>query len=321
MIDLFKKKREYLNFFFDHLDIAKANQILEVLYSCKNNIIFTGIGKSAIIANKVAMTMLSTGTKALFLPATDALHGDIAVISKEDVFVVFSKSGETDELLNLIPYVKKRQATIISVVSNENSRLAQISDYYICLPLEKELCPYNLAPTTSTCLQLIFGDVLTIALMQKKNFSITQYALNHPAGAIGKQITLKVKDLMIKDEGLPVCFEEDRLKDVLHILSSKKCGCLLIVNKKNALKGIFTDGDLRRLIQNNNNDFFNKMMKDIMIKSPIAIDEDSLAIEAMKKMEIQKQITVIPVLNKNQSLIGLIRMHDIIQAGLKSLLT
>ncbi len=320
MIDLFKKKRQYLNFFFDHLNIQKANQILEVLYSCKNNIIFTGIGKSAIIANKIAMTMLSTGTKALFLPAIDALHGDIAVISKEDIFVVFSKSGETDELLNLIPYVKKREAKVIAIVSNEKSALAKISDYYICLPLEKELCPYNLVPTTSTCLQLIFGDVLTIALMQKKNFSITQYALNHPAGAIGKQITLKVKDLMMKDEKLPICFEEDLIKDVLHILSSKKCGCLLILDKKDKLIGIFTDGDLRRLIQNQAENFFNKKMKDIMICTPISIDEESLAIDAMKKMQEQKQITVMPVIKENQKLVGLIRMHDIIQAGLKSLL-
>jgi arabinose-5-phosphate isomerase len=320
MIDLFKKKRQYLNYFFDHLDIKKANQILELLYSCKNNIIFTGIGKSAIIANKIAMTMLSTGTKALFLPAIDALHGDIATITKDDVFVVFSKSGETDELLNLIPYVKKREAKVIAVVSNENSRLAKISDYYIYLPLEKELCPYNLAPTTSTSIQLIFGDVLTIALMQKKNFSITQYALNHPAGAIGKQITLKVKDLMIKNDDLPICFEKDLIKNVLHILSSKKCGCLLILDKENKFKGIFTDGDLRRLIQSQGENFFNKKMKDIMIQMPLSIDEESLAIDAMRKMEEKKQITVMPVVRDNFELVGLIRMHDIIQSGLKSLL-
>lgn len=318
MIDLFKKKRRYLNYFFDHLNIEKANQILEVLYSCKNNIIFTGVGKSAIIANKIAMTMLSTGTKALFLPAADALHGDIAVLCEDDVFVVFSKSGETQELLTLIPYVKKRKAKVVAIVSNENSKIAKASDYYICLPLEKELCPYNLAPTTSTCLQLIFGDVLTIALMRKKNFSINQYAMNHPAGAIGKQITLKVHDLMLKNDALPICFENDIIKDVLHVLSSKKCGCLLIVDKKNRLKGIFTDGDLRRLIQKHSLGFFTKKMKDIMISGPIVIDEDSLAVEAMKKM--QSRVMIIPVIEKDRRLIGLVRMHDIVQAGLESFL-
>jgi len=319
LIDLFEKKRRYINYFFDHIDIKKANEILNVLYECENNIIFTGIGKSAVIANKVALTMLSTGTKAIYLPALDALHGDIAIISKKDVFVAFSKSGETQELLDLIFYVKKRKAKTIAIVSNKNSRLLKICDHFIVLPLEKELCPYNLAPTTSTCIQLIFGDVLTVALMQKKQFSVKEYAKNHPAGAIGKQIAFRVEDLMLKDNEMPICFESDLIKDVLHILSSKKCGCLLVVDKKKNLKGIFTDGDLRRSIQTYNLDFFNKKLKDIMTVSPIIIDKKTLAIEAMKKMESKKKIMVMPVVEKDK-LVGLIRMHDIVQSGLKSLL-
>ncbi|NGX63093.1 MAG: Arabinose 5-phosphate isomerase KdsD [Candidatus Anoxychlamydiales bacterium] len=319
LIKLFEKQKKYLDFFFDNLDIEKANQIFDFLSTCQNNIIFTGIGKSAIIAKKIAQTMLSTGTKAMFVSAVDALHGDIAIISKKDIFVVFSKSGETKELIDLIFYVKKRGAKVIAIVSNDKSKLAKISDYYINLPLEKELCPYNLAPTTSTTIQLIFGDILTVALMQKNNFSINEYALNHPSGAIGLQINLKVEDLMLKDDYLPICYENDLIKDVLHILSLKKCGCLLIVDKSDKLKGIFTDGDLRRLLNNQNLDFFNKKMKDIMTDSFIFIEKHSLAIDAMKKMEEKKQITTVPVL-ENDKLIGLIRMHDIIQTGLKSLL-
>jgi len=319
LIDLFEKQKKYLNFFFDNLNIEKANEILDLFTTCKNNIIFTGIGKSAIIAKKIAQTMLSTGTKAMFLSAVDALHGDIALISQEDIFVVLSKSGETKELIDLIFYVKKRKAKIVSFICNENSKIAKISDYFINLPLEKELCPYNLAPTTSTTLQLIFGDILTVALMQKnKNFSINDYAQNHPSGAIGLQINLKVEDLMIKEERLPICRENDIIKDVLPFLSSKKCGCLLIVDKKNNLKGIFTDGDLRRLLQKDNLDFINKKMKDIMTLSPVLIEKDLLAIDAMKLMEEKKQIFMIPVV-ENEKLIGLIRMHDIIQTGLKSL--
>ncbi|KKL06359.1 hypothetical protein LCGC14_2596830, partial [marine sediment metagenome] len=189
--------KKYLNFFFDNLDIEKANEILDLFISCKNNIIFTGIGKSAIIAKKIAQTMLSTGTKAMYLSAVDALHGDIAIITKDDIFVILSRSGETKEIIDLIFYIKKRQAKVIAIVSNKNSKIAKISDYFIDLPLEKELCPYNLAPTTSTTIQLIFGDILTVALMEKnKKFSINEYALNHPAGAIGMQINLKVEDLM-----------------------------------------------------------------------------------------------------------------------------
>ncbi len=321
LIDLFEKQKKYLNFFFDNLDIEKANEILDLCISCKNNIIFTGIGKSAIIAKKIAQTMLSTGTKAMYLSAVDALHGDIAIISKDDIFVVLSRSGETKELIDLIFYVKKRKAKVIAIVSNKNSKIAKISDCFIDLPLEKELCPYNLAPTTSTTLQLIFGDILTIALMQKnKKFSINEYALNHPSGAIGMQINLKVEDLMIKDEKLPVCRENDLIKDMLPFLSLKKCGCLLIVDKENRLQGIFTDGDLKRVLQKDNLEFFNKKMKDIMIQSPILIKKDSLAIDAMKLMEEKQQITIIPVV-ENEKLVGLIRMHDIIQTGLKSLLT
>ncbi|NGX32808.1 MAG: Arabinose 5-phosphate isomerase KdsD [Candidatus Anoxychlamydiales bacterium] len=321
LIDLFEKQKKYLNFFFDNLNIEKANEILDLFTSCKNNIIFTGIGKSAIIAKKIAQTMLSTGTKAMYLSAVDALHGDIAIISKDDIFVVLSRSGETKELIDLIFYVKKRKAKVIAIISNKNSKIAKISDYFIDLPLEKELCPYNLAPTTSTTLQLIFGDILTVALMQKnKKFSINEYALNHPSGAIGMQINLKVEDLMIKDEKLPVCRENDLIKDMLPSLSLKKCGCLLIVDEKNRLQGIFTDGDLRRVLQKDNKEFFNKKMKDVMIQSPILIKKDILAIDAMKLMEEKKQITIIPVV-ENEKLVGLIRMHDIIQTGLKSLLT
>ncbi len=320
LIDLFEKQKKYLNFFFDNLNIEKTNEILDLFISCKESIIFTGIGKSAIIAKKIAQTMLSTGTKAMYIPAVDALHGDIAMISKDDIFVVFSKSGETKELIDLIFYVKKRKAKIVAIISNKNSKIAKISDYFIDLPLEQELCPYNLAPTTSTTIQLIFGDILTIALMSNNKFSINEYAQNHPSGAIGMQINLKVEDLMIKHDLRPICQENDLFKTALPTLSLKKCGCLLIIDKDNKLKGVFTDGDLRRILQKENLEFFNKKMKDIMIISPILIKKDILAIDAMRIMEEKKQVTIIPVV-ENEKLIGLIRMHDIVQTGLNSLLT
>ena len=301
----------------ENIDQNKTKKILDTLFKCKNNLIFTGIGKSGIIANKIAMTMLSTGTKALFLPALDALHGDIGIVSKDDIFIMISKSGETNELLDMVPYIKKREAFLISFISNKNSTLEKVSDEFIYLPVLKELCPYNLAPTTSTTVQLMFGDVLTVALMEMKNFSLNDYAVNHPKGAIGKQITLKVEDLMIKNEFLPICFENQLLKNVLHILSEKKCGCLLVSNEKKELQGIFTDGDLRRLIQSNTN-FLEKKLFEVMEKKPFFIDKNSLAMDAMKKMETFKQVTVLPVI-ENNLIIGLIRMHDIIKAGLTSL--
>lgn len=166
--NLFETQKNYLNQFFDLIDLKKTEEILQKFLNCKGNIILSGVGKSGIIANKLAMTMLSTGTKAIFLSPVDALHGDIGIVSKEDVFVALSKSGETKELLELIPYIRKKGAELISIVSNPNSTLARMSDLFISLYVKKEICPFNLAPTTSTAVQLIYGDVLAVALMKKR---------------------------------------------------------------------------------------------------------------------------------------------------------
>ncbi|MBI5346793.1 MAG: KpsF/GutQ family sugar-phosphate isomerase [Chlamydiae bacterium] len=312
---LFDDTKKYLNYFFDSIDISKVEAIHKKLLSCKGTLIFTGIGKSGFIANKIAMTMLSTGTKALFLPPIDALHGDIGIVGKEDVFIFFSKSGSTDELVNLIPFVKKRGASVIAVVCNDNSKLAALSDLSIVLPTQKELCPFNLAPTTSTTVQLIFGDILTIALMKEKNFSLNEYAINHPAGAIGRQISLSVEDLMFKKDDLPLCKKQDFVMDVLHELSYKKCGCLLVVDDKNCLEGIFTDGDLRRAIQSKKDKLHLQKIEDLMTNKPKTITKEKLAIDALRIMQKDKQVTVLPVVEEDK-IIGLIRMHDIIKAGL-----
>lgn len=312
---LFSSQREYLNHFFDNVDIQKSQEILKEFLSCKKNIIFTGVGKSGIIANKIATTMLSTGTKAFYISAIDAFHGDIGMISKDDLFVVLSKSGATKEMIDLIFCVKRKKTKVISIVSKKNSKLAEISDLHIYLPVKKEICPFNLAPTTSATVQLIFGDILTVALMRDKNFTLDEYAVNHPSGSIGKML-LKVEDLMLKGGDLPICFEDDKLIDVIPKLSEKKCGALLAV-EKNVLKGVFTDGDLRRAIEKDQ-DFLNKKIKVFMSKNPKIITKDKLAIDAMREMEKdpKKLVTILPVL-EDKKVIGLIRMHDILGAGLK----
>jgi arabinose-5-phosphate isomerase len=315
---LFDKKKEYLDYFFKNIDLKKTKKILNLLITCKNNLVFTGVGKSSFIAKKIANTMLSTGTKAIFLSAMDALHGDIAIVNENDIFLIFSKSGETNELINLIPFIKKRKALVILIVSKKNSSLEKLVDETIYLPLKKELCPFNLAPTTSTTTQLIFGDILTVYLMQYKNFSISNYAINHPSGYIGKQIYLKVDDLMIKENDLPICSLDKKIKDILHELSSKKCGCVLITDDQNNLKGIFTDGDLRRLIENKATSFLNEKIKNVMNKKYQSTTKNILAVDALKLMEDKKSITTLPVI-ENEKLVGLLRMHDIIKSGLKSL--
>lgn len=314
---LLEKQKDYLLHFFDHVDIHKIEEILKHILACQGNVILTGVGKSSLIAKKIAMTWISTGTKAIFLDAMNALHGDIGIISKEDLLICFSKSGETQEILDLFPFVKKRGAKIISIVSNDNSSISKKSDYFISLPLKKELCPFNLAPTTSTQIQLIFGDVVAVALMMEKKFNLQDFAKNHPAGNIGKKVTLKVEEIMIKDNDLPLCKKTDQIIDIIHELSSKKCGAVLVIDDNEKLLGIFTDGDLRRAIEKNKNEFLNDIIENVMTKNPKVTNKDALVWKAMKKMEEDRLITVMPVVEKER-VVGLIRMHDIVQAGLSS---
>jgi arabinose-5-phosphate isomerase len=316
--ELFAQKKLYIDYFFDKLNIEKAEELLKLLHGCKGTIVFTGVGKSGLIAKKIAMTMTSTGTRAFYLSPTNALHGDLGILTDKDVFIMLSKSGETDELLHLIPYLRNKHVKIIGVVCNEKSRLAKACDFSITLPMEKELCPYDLAPTTSTVIQMIFGDVVTIALMQMHNFSLDQYALNHPAGRIGKRITVKVEDLMLKEKSIPVCRPEDKLVESLVELSNKKCGCLLVVNKEMVLEGIFTDGDLRRALQKHGATVLDQPIGQLMSLSPRFINPGKLAWEAMQLMEHDQKnaITCMPVIDASRKVLGLIRLHDIVQSGL-----
>lgn len=314
---LFFDQKQYINYFFDALDIDLAEQLLQKFLECTGVIFFSGIGKSGIIAQKIAATLSSTGTKAVYLSPTDALHGDLGIVTKNDIFVMLSKSGETDELVQLVPYVKNKGAFLVALVSNEKSRIAKAADFVINLPLERELCPFDLAPTTSTAVQLIFGDVLAVGLMRSRNFSRDEYALNHPAGRIGKRICVFVKDIMLTEEQLPLCKASDKLIDVLVELSNKRCGCLLVVDDQMRLEGIFTDGDLRRALQQKREALLNETLGNLMIKSPKFTVPDQLAWNAMLFMEedIKKPITVLPVVEGGQ-LVGLVKMHDLIQSGL-----
>jgi arabinose-5-phosphate isomerase len=315
--NLFEEQKGYINNFFEFLDFNKAEEILEAFLCCKGTIFFTGIGKSSFVANKIAATLCSTGTKAYYIPTTDAMHGDLGIVSANDIVVMISKSGESDELLNLAPYIRNKGARIIAFVSNPRSRLSKACDLFIYLPLEKELCPFNLAPTTSVAIHLIFGDILAVALMRAKGFSLDAYAKNHPAGRIGKRISLKVGDLMLKDDKLPLCGPQDKLVDILVELSQKQCGCILIVDTNQRLLGIFTDGDLRRALQKHKESVLQETMDKLMNPTPRYLKNEALAWDAVKFMEEdhKKPITVLPILD-GEKVIGLIRMHDIVQSGL-----
>ncbi len=316
--ELLQKERSQIDYFFDNIDINVAEKFVEILHACQGVMVFSGIGKSGLVAEKIAMTMTSTGSRALFIAPTNALHGDIGIVSDKDIFVFVSKSGESDELLQLIPTLRNKRVKIVGILSNPNSRLAKASDLFITLPLQQELCPFDMVPTTSAVIQLIFGDLLAIALMRKKNFSLDEYVLNHPAGRIGKRISLRVSDLMIRGIDVPMCKPRDRLVDTLVELSNKRCGCVLVVNEIHDLQGIFTDGDLRRSLQKHGASSLHLTMEDLMTKTARWIDSHSLAWDAMRQMEGDQKnaITVLPVLENNKKVIGLIKLHDIVQSGL-----
>jgi arabinose-5-phosphate isomerase len=315
---LFEQQRTSLNHFFDSIEIAAAEKVFDQLLACKGVVILSGVGKSGHIAQKISTTLVSTGTRSTFLSPAHALHGDVGFVTSQDIFVSLSKSGETQELLDLLPFVQKKGAFTIAVVSQSGSRLEKGSDLSVLLPVARELCPYDLAPTTSTTVQLLFGDCLAIALMQAKNFKVADFADNHPAGLLGKKITLKVSDLMLRGEAIPICCPEDRLIDSLHALTAKRCGCLIVCDKEHRLIGIFTDGDLRRAIHAKGPDALQTPLAHLMTSSPLTTASRGLAVDAMRLMEEDpsRLITVLPVVDEGK-VIGLLRMHDIIQAGLR----
>jgi arabinose-5-phosphate isomerase len=314
---LLDKYREELSLFFDKVDVDSFEKLFALCQGCKGLLIFSGIGKSALVAEKIAVTMTATGTRALFIPPIEAMHGDVGIISDQDIFIAISKSGETEELLNLLPYVRNKGAKVVALTSNPKSRLAEAADMQIVVPFHQELCPFNMAPTISTSCQTIFGDVLAIALMESKGFTLDEYAMNHPAGTIGKRITVKVKNLMIEGSLIPLCRPADHLIDVLVELSNKKAGCVLVADENKKLLGIFTDGDLRRSLQKFGPTVMSQPLSSLMTQASRFTHPEVLAWDALKMMENQKSpITVLPVLDEDHHVVGLLKLHDILQTGI-----
>jgi arabinose-5-phosphate isomerase len=309
--------QEELNYFFKELNVEKADAVLKELLSCQGKIIFTGVGKSGIIAEKIAKTMASTGTKSISLSALDALHGDIAMVEPKDLFIAISKSGNTEELKKVLPAIKARKTKTMGWFCNSAAQLTPFCDLVMVLPIQKELCPFDLAPTISTQVQLIFGDLMAVGLMRQKSFSMQEYSLNHPAGSIGKAVSLKVEDLMLKGDKIPTCSKENRICDVLVELTSKRCGSILIVDKENCVEGIFTDGDLRRAMQLHSGAIFDLKIGEIMTKEFLHIEQEAMAREALSLMQNhrEKRVTMLPVLSQKK-LKGIILMHDIVNAGI-----
>ncbi len=297
----------------NRLESETAEKALALLNNCQTKIVLLGVGKSGIIANKIADTLTSTGTVAVFLHPTDALHGSLGIITKGDVIIALSNSGETDEIITLLPALKQREVTIISIVGNVNSTLARNSDVVLDASVAEEACPLNLAPTTSTTVALAIGDALAMTLMQLKGISEEDFAANHPAGRLGKRLTLKVSDLMHES---PNISSDSTWLDVVKSISKYALGAVNVIDSSGKLIGIVTDGDLRRAIETYT-DLTKLTALQMMTKNPITTNPNSLAFEALQLMENrQSQISVLPITDENQNPIGLLRLHDIVKSGL-----
>ncbi|KAJ0965360.1 hypothetical protein J5N97_026498 [Dioscorea zingiberensis] len=315
---LFEAQQHLLNHFFDNLDLSQAHGFAQALLDAPGSVFFTGVGKSGFVAHKIAQTLASLGFhRAAFLPPVDALHGDIGALRPSDLLVLLSKSGASDELLSLVPCARAKGAFLIAVTSKEGSPLAEMCDMSVYLPLERELCPFGMAPVTSAAIQMLFGDTVAVALMGARRLTVEQYASNHPAGKIGKSLIFKVRDVMKKQDAVPICKEGDLIMDQLTELTSKGCGCLLVVDEKHHLMGTFTDGDLRRTLKNSGEGIFKLTVGEMCNRNPRTISPDAMAVEAMKKMESPPSaVQFLPVVDDTNTVIGLITLHGLVSAGL-----
>ncbi|MCF6168410.1 KpsF/GutQ family sugar-phosphate isomerase [Lutibacter sp.] len=295
-----------VNFLNDDFENA-----VKFIHNSKGRVIVTGIGKSAHIASKIVATLNSTGTPAIFMHAADAIHGDLGIIQKNDVVICISKSGNTPEIKVLLPLIKNYGNKIIAITGNTRSFLGMNAHYTISSYVEKEACPNNLAPTTSTTAQVVIGDALAVCLLELNNFSSNDFAKYHPGGALGKKLYLRVHDLIEKNE-IPQVNLTTPIKDVIVEISKKRLGCTAVI-EKNKITGIITDGDLRRMLKDNS-DISHLIARDIMSENPKTIKIDAMAIKALETME-NNNITQILV-EKNSNYVGVVHLHDLLKEGI-----
>lgn len=289
---------------------------VELMLACKGRIIMTGMGKSGIIARKISSTLSSLRTASFYIHPSEAIHGDLGMVLEEDLVIAIGKSGETNELNQILPYISKIGAKIISITGNTKSTQAKLSDIVLDVRIEKEACPNNLAPTASTTAALVMGDALAISLSQLKGIKPEDFARYHPGGQLGKRLLLKVSDLMHKGKDNPMAKPESTIKEIISVMTINPLGGVNIITDDGNLAGIITDGDIRRSL-GKYDDILTMLASDIMTRTPVSITEDEPAFKAMQVMENRKsQISILPVLDIKKQVVGLIRLHDLVKAGL-----
>jgi len=292
---------------------------VEIIYACKGRAVVTGMGKAGIIGQKISATLASTGTPSLWLHSAEAIHGDLGRVRKEDVIIAISNSGQTDEIAHLVPLIKKIGSRLIAITGNKRSKLAENSDAVLNVSIKEEACPLGLAPMASTTSMLAMGDALCAALMDKKRFKRSDFAFLHPGGSLGKQLLLKVEDIMRKSSANPVVRETKKVKDVLLSITSARAGSATVVDKYGKVKGIFTDGDLRRHLGcvggGRDRPLLEREVRDVMTKNPRTLKKGCLAVEALRILQ-EHRIDEIPIVDEKGRAIGLVDVQDLLKAGL-----
>jgi arabinose-5-phosphate isomerase len=319
-MNVIKTAREVLDIEADAIKALKPRigkdfeRAINLLLKAKGRVVVSGMGKTGIIAQKLSATLASTGTPSLFLHCAEAIHGDLGRVTPEDVVIVISNSGSTDEIKQLLPLLKKIGSKIIGLTGNKNSALARYSDIVLDVSIKKEACPLGLAPTASTTATLAMCDALATCLLELKGFKEKDFAFFHPGGALGKRLLLKVEDIMRTGKSCPVVNEEKKVSEVLLKITQSRAGAALVVDKKGRLAGIFTDGDLRRHLESDAG-LPGRKVKDVMTKNPLVIARGKLAAEAMHILE-EKKIDEMPVVDKDNRPQGLLDVQDLLRAGL-----
>lgn len=318
VLELLRRESEAIARTATRLKESQVERVIQLLAECRGKIVVLGVGKSGIIGQKIAATMTSTGTSALFLNPLDALHGGIGIVSSDDVVIILSNSGETDEILEMLPFLKQRQIPIVAIIGNLHSTLARRADAVLDASVEQEACPLNLAPTTSTTVALAIGDALAMALMQVKGLTLNDFAVNHPGGSLGKRLTLRVADLMHSEAQNPTIALGAPWLDVVRAISNGGLGAVNVIDNNGKLAGLITDGDLRRAIQRLDHAALEGLRcQEFMTRDPVVASPDLLAYDALQLMENRpSQISVLPVVDAEGICVGLLRLHDIVRSGL-----
>jgi len=287
---------------------------VDLLDKCKGRVVITGIGKSGIIGKKISATLASIGVPSIFLHAADGIHGDLGMITRNDMVIAISNSGESEEILNLLPAIKRFNVSLVSMTGNVNSTLAKKSDVVLNVSVKEEACPMGLVPTASTTATMAMGDALAMALLHKRGFKEEDFAVLHPGGSLGKKLLTQVDDLMHSGSKIPTINRDAPLKDVIMEISSKKLGIVIVVDQHDKILGIITDGDLRRLMEKKEKDIFKTTAEEMMSKNPKTIEKNALAARALQIME-KHSITSLIITNGSKGPTGIIHLHDILKSG------